>query len=373
MFIVLWAVAATARSAPLAPAPATTAASAAQSDTSTIDAHGTAHVTRVVPLPRTVSPQARKMLSARLSDAPDTSTLAQQRHFVDAWQAGAEKGFLERYPATVRRGTVAGVPVRIFTPPAIPPAHRDYVLMNLHGGGFVLDSGSLTESIPMAHLTRTRVVAVLYPLAPEHPFPAALDAAVKVYRALLKRYPPDHIVIYGSSAGAVLTGEVAVALKRRGLPQPAALGIFSGFGDFSRPGDSMSLFGLNGLSGPIDPPRPGQPLSPRYVGRTDPRDPALSPLFADLHGLPPTLFLTSTRDMLLSGTTILERAFRRAGVATRLIVFEALQHTFWNNLALPEARQAQRDMAGFFVRHLYHRPLDAGHAHGHHGAASAGP
>jgi acetyl esterase/lipase len=159
--------------------------------------------------------------------------------------------------------------------------------------------------------------------------------------------------------GVNLTGEVAVALKRRGLPQPAALGIFSGFGDFSRPGDSMSLFGLNGLSGPLEPHAQGRPLSPRYVGKTDPRDPALPPLFADLHGLPPTLFRTSTRDMLLSGTTILERAFRRAGVSTRLIVFEALQHTFWNNLALPEARQAQRDMAGFFVRRLSHRSLGA--------------
>lgn len=339
--------------APLAPAPATTAGSAPRSDRSWIDAAGTAHVSRVVPVPRTVSRQAQAALARPQSDAPDTQTLAQQRAFVDHWQAGAAKDFLKAYPATVERGHIAGVPVRVVTPPTIPPGHRDYVLMNVHGGGFVLDSGSLTESIPMASLTRTRVVAVLYPLAPEHPFPAAVDAAVKVYRALLKRYPPDHIVIYGSSAGAVLSAEIAVALKHRHLPQPAALGVFSGFGDFSRAGDSMALFSLDGLAGHLDPPAPGQPLNPRYVGRTDPRDPLLSPLFADLRGLPPTLFLTSTRDLLLSGTTILERAFRRAGVHTRLIVYEALPHTFWNNLALPEARQAQRDMAAFFDRRLY--------------------
>jgi acetyl esterase/lipase len=239
------------------------------------------------------------------------------------------------------------------TPPDIPPGHRDYVLLNMHGGGFVVDSGSFTESIPMASLTRTRVVSVLYPLAPEHPFPAALDAAVAVYRALLKTYPADHIVIYGTSAGAILTGEIAVALKQRGLPEPAALGIFSGLGDFSRPGDSASLFALNGLSGYLAPPRSGARMNPEYVGRTDPRDPVLSPLFADLHGLPPTLFITSTRDLLLSGTTILHRAFRRAGVDAQLVVFEALPHTFWNDPELPESTEAHQAMADFFNAHLY--------------------
>ena len=81
-------------------------------------------------------------------------------------------------------------------------------------------------------------MAVLYRLAPEHPFPAGVDDAVAVYKELLKTYKPSHIVIYGTSAGAIMTGEVAVKLKQLGLPMPAALGIFSGIGDFARPGDS---------------------------------------------------------------------------------------------------------------------------------------
>lgn len=89
------------------------------------------------------------------------------------------------------------------------------------------------------------------------------------------------------------------------------------------------------------------------MGRTDPRDPVLSPVFADLRGLPPTLFITSTRDKLLSGTTLLDRAFLRAGVDTRLIVFEALPHTFWNDPNLPESTEAHHDMADFFSAHLY--------------------
>ncbi len=79
-------------------------------------------------------------------------------------QASAAKAFEKLYPVTLERSAIAGVPVLDVTPPDIPPCHRDYVLLNVHGGGFVVDSGSLTESIPMASLTPTRVVSVLYPL-----------------------------------------------------------------------------------------------------------------------------------------------------------------------------------------------------------------
>ena len=322
-------------------------------DTSVIGRDGTAYVTRVVPVPHTVSGQAQAALARVGSDKQTHPSIAAQRRSVDAWQAGAAKAFRAIYPVQLEKSAIAGVPVRIVTPPSVPPDHQGYVLLNVHGGGFVVDSGSLTESIPMAALTQTRVVSVLYPLAPEHPFPAALDAAVAVYRELLKTYPAGHIVIYGTSAGAILTAEIAVALKQRHLPEPAALGIFSGLGDFSQPGDSASLFSLNGLSGYLAPPVSGKPMNPQYVGKTHPRDPVLSPVFADLSGLPPTLFITSTRDMLLSGTTILHRAFRRAGVDAQLIVFEALPHTFWNDPSLPESREAHRAMADFFSTHLY--------------------
>jgi acetyl esterase/lipase len=246
---------------------------------------------------------------------------------------------------------MAGVPVRIFTPLGMPDANRDKVLLNLHGGGFNADSGSYTETIPIAGYTKIKVVAVLYRLAPEFPFPAAVDDSVAVYKELLKTYKPDHIVIYGTSAGAILTAEVAVKLKQLRLPMPAALGIFSGMGDFARDGDSMSLYGLRGFSGHLDPPE-STPHDPFYAGATDARDPVLSPIYADLRGLPPTLFITSGRDLLLSGTVNLHRAYLRAGVDARLIVFDALTHAFWYDPALPESIEANHSMADFFVRHL---------------------
>ena len=98
----------------------------------------------------------------------------------------------------------------------------------------------------------------------------------------------------------------------------------------------------------------GANTTPNRVMRskTDPKDPILSPIFSDLHGLPPTLFVTSGRDLLLSGTTILHRAYLRAGVDAQLVVFEALPHAFWNNPALPESKEADHIMAGFFDKYL---------------------
>ena len=196
------------------------------------------------------------------------------------------------------------------------------------------------------------MIAVLYRLAPEHPFPAGLDDAVAVYKELLKTYQPGNIGIYGTSAGAILTAEVTAKLKQLHLPLPGATGVFSGLGDFSRLGDSAAIYALNGFSGHLDPPKPGGRELEYYTGATDPKDPVLSPLYADLSGFPPTLFITSGRDLLLSGTTILHRAYLRAGVDAELVVFEALPHAFWNNPALPESKEADQIMARFLDKHL---------------------
>lgn len=322
-----------------------------QTDSSFIDSEGTAHVTRVVPVPTTVSPEARKMLARQISDAAPPQSLAERRAKTDAWQSrvGAEARSI--YPVKIEEQTIAGVPVKVVAPRAVPENMRERVLINVHGGGFNADSGSLSETVPIASLTNTKVVAVLYRLAPEHPFPAAVDDTVAVYKELLKTHDPKKIGLYGTSAGAILTAEVAVKLRQANLPLPAVLGIFSGLGDFSQPGDSQAIYGLNGLSGPLSPPAKEPILNP-YVGSTNPKDPVLSPLYADLKGFPPTLFITSTRDLLLSGTTVLHRAFLRAGVDARLVVFEALPHAFWNDPHLPESKEADQLMAGFFDKQL---------------------
>jgi len=332
------------------PAP-TTAATAPNADTSFIDSQGTAHVTRVVPVPATISPEAQRSLAHAYPDQGPPEPVAQRRAGTDAYTASARVQWTKICPNTIEETKIAGVPVRIVTPENITSANQDKVLIDLHGGGFNSDSGSYTESIPIAYYTKIKVVAVLYRLAPESPYPAAVDDSIAVYREMLKTYKPEHMVIYGTSAGAILTAEVAARLKQLGLPQPAALGVFSGMGDFARDGDSQSLFALRGFSGHLDPPTPG-PHDSEYVASTDPKDPVLSPIYSDLHGLPPTLFVTSTRDLLLSGTVNLHRAYIEAGVDAHLVVFDALTHAFWYDPKLPEAIEANHMMADFFVKHL---------------------
>jgi len=328
----------------------TTAAQAPNTDTSYIDADGAAHITRVIPVPGDLSPEAKKSLSRQVSDAVNPQSLEERRHGTDVWQNHAGDVSEQLYPVHRSEGTLGGIPVRIITP--VAGMAPDRVLLNLHGGGFNSDSGSWTETIPIANLTKMKVVAALYRLAPEHPFPADVDDAVAVYRELLKTYKPEHIAVYGTSAGAILTGEVAVKLRQLGLPLPGALGIFSGLGDFSRLGDSWAMYTLNGLSGHMEPPDAAA-HDRSYVGTTDLRDPVLSPLFADLRNMPPTLFITSGRDALLSGTTILHRAFLRAGNDNaELVVFEGLPHAFWNDPNLPESKEADALMAHFFRKHL---------------------
>src|SRR6202012_291381 len=259
------------------PAAPTTAADAPKRDTSFIDEQGTAHVTRVVPVPQDLSPQAQLVVGRKEPDQGPPQPLEERRKMTDAYTAKARIAWSRICPNTLVDQTMAGVPVHVVTPENMPEKNKDKVLLNLHGGGFNSDSGSYTESIPIASYAGIKVVAVLYRLAPEHPFPAAVDDSVAVYKELLKTYKPDHIVLYGTSAGAVLTAETAARLKQLGLPLPGALGVFSGMGDFSQVGDSIAMYALGGLSGHLDPPPPTIRDS-EYVGSTDPKDPILSPL-----------------------------------------------------------------------------------------------
>lgn len=322
--------------------------SSATKDSATFDADGTAHIVRVVPMPTTVSAEAQSWLASLVHTTPGPETLAERRARTDVWRAQDSAEARKLYPVTVEESTTAGVRTDIITPLTTPAENRNRVLINLHGGGFNSDSGSLIEGVPVANLAKIKVVSVYYRLAPENPFPAAVDDVVAVYKELLKTYKPQCIGIFGTSAGAILTGEVTVRLKQLGMPLPGALGIFSTLADFSQVGDARQLFTLNGFPGQLEPTDVKHLPDDQYVGKTDRKDPVLSPLYADLHEMPPSLLVTSTRDLLLSDTAIFHRALLRAGDDSQLVVFEALPHAFWYHFQLPETREALELMARFF-------------------------
>ena len=303
------------------------------------------------PMPETVSAEGRAMTSA-MANAPVPNPwppVAAQRQFADSVQTSFGDQLRKRYAVTLESGEIGGVPVRIVYPKGMTSLGTGPVLVNLHGGGFSLDSGSLTETIPIAALTGIPVVAVLYRLAPEHPYPAAVDDALAVYQALEKERGPASVAVYGTSAGACLGAQLISRLDKVGAPLPAALGFFSGGTDFSKTTDSETWQPL---------PNGGKTLAASmadYIGKTPPTDPGISPIFGDLSRFPPTLLVSSTRDILLSGTSIFARALLEHGVDARLVVFDGLPHAFWSYMPIPETDQANALMARFLKSHLERR------------------
>jgi monoterpene epsilon-lactone hydrolase len=318
--------------------------SAAADPYTTFDSDGTAHITRAIPVPKTISPEARALMVSGENWVPRSGT-KERDAFMEKMRV--------RYPVDFEETAFGGVKVWAVTPKHVAPNKRDRLLICLHGGGFTSDSGSLIESIPIAALTGAKAVSVLYRLAPQSPFPAAVEDSTAVYRAALKTHAPRKIAIYGTSAGAVLSAQTAVQLRKIGAPLPAVLGFFSGYVDLERYGDSRFLYGSGGLkdfSAMIEPLK-GLGMVP-YVGDHDRQDPVLSPMYADLRGFPPTLCMTSTRDHCLSGTVDFHRALLRAGVDARLMVFDALPHAFWYRFDLPESLEALDAQAKFLDQHL---------------------
>lgn len=299
------------------------------------------------PLTETVSAEAREALTPILNaGSPPRMPSIVMRTIAEQMQNSIVK---RRAIAGVdeEKGTMSGVPVRLFSRAGTEKSVARRMLINFHGGGFEIDAGSRSENIPLAaRMPDTLVVGVRYRLAPKHPFPAAVDDALAVYREALTTRPPGSIAIFGTSAGAVLTAQLLARIKAEGLPMPASAGIFSGSGDLSAVGDCEAF---------LPPIIAGENLAKTvsgYVGGANRKDPLLSPLYSDLTDLPPTLLLTSTRDQLLSSTVILHRAMKRAGVAAELEVYDGMPHAFWGWVDCPETDEAFDSMAAFFERTL---------------------
>ncbi|MGO9271906.1 MAG: alpha/beta hydrolase fold domain-containing protein [Terriglobia bacterium] len=186
---------------PAASAWQTSAPAPPADDLTTVDSNGTAHIKRDVPVPKTISPEAYALMVSGKRWTPEPGT-KEAADFAEKLQA--------TYPAEITETTLVGVATKVVIPKRAAASKQDRVLICLHGGGFTSDSGSTLESTTIAALTGIKVIAVEYRLAPQYPFPAAVDDAVAVYKHLLEQYAPRKIGVYGTSAGAVLTAQMAV-------------------------------------------------------------------------------------------------------------------------------------------------------------------
>jgi acetyl esterase/lipase len=242
-------------------------------------------------------------------------------------------------------GRLGGVPVVTVE---IPGSDPSTVVLYFHGGAYALgsapDSAGLAADV--ARRVRARAVSVDYRLAPEHPFPAAVDDAVAAYRALLDSgIPSSKIAFFGESAGGGLVAATLVALKDADLPQPSSATVFSPWADLTLSGDSMVG------KADVDPALTPEGLRTRardYLGETDPATPLASPILADLTGLAPLLIQVGSHEILLDDATRLAARAAQYDVPVQLQVWPQVPHVFQGFAALlDEADEALRSAAAF--------------------------
>jgi monoterpene epsilon-lactone hydrolase len=315
---------------------------------------------RSVPVPDAVSQQMRKIIAAPLPATwnviPDTA---------DGWraqvQAGAAAavaalpGLREQLHVKVEPQVIDGVKTFMVTPAEIPAQNRNRLLINVHGGCYVSGPGEsgTVESVMMAGFGGFKVISVDYRMPPDAPpYPAALDDAITVWKAALKMADPKNMAIFGTSAGGALTLSMVLRAKQENLALPGAIASGTPMSDLTGAGDS---FATNAM---LDNVLVAYGVScdkraALYAAGHDLKDPLLSPVYGDMHGFPPTILTTGTRDLLLSNTVRVHRKVREAGVEAVLQVFEGQSHAqYLRDVNAPETKEAFGEIALFFDKHL---------------------
>ncbi len=250
-------------------------------------------------------------------------------------------------------GSLGGIPV---VNVEVAGADRERIILYLHGGAYAI--GTAASSVGLASDLARRagplLVTVDYRLAPEHPHPAAIDDAVAAYRGLLDiGVAASAIAIAGESAGAGLAVATLVALKHAGLPQPSAAVLMSPWGDLTLSGDSISA------KAAVDPALTPEGLRRRavdYVATGHRTVELVSPIFADLTGLPPLLIQAGSHEILLDDATRLAARAAAADVAVRLEVTPGVPHVFQGFAAMLDEGDAALTSAGELLRAHLARP-----------------
>lgn len=217
------------------------------------------------------------------------------------------------------------------------------IVLDIHGGGLILCGGELCRIMGTGTAMRLQrhVWSVDYRMAPDYPYPAALDDCIAAYRALLRERSPEQIIVSGGSAGGNLAAALMLRARDEGLPLPAGLILGTPEADLTESGDSFQT------NDGVDPSlRSLMPINLLYADGNDLRHPYLSPLFGDFSkGFPPTLLTTGTRDLYLSNTVRMHRALRAADIPASLHVTEAGAHTGFPGG--PEGDQIDREIRLF--------------------------
>jgi monoterpene epsilon-lactone hydrolase len=277
----------------------------------------------------------------------DTS-VAQMRSDWDAAFGGSNA------PVACERVSAGGIDGEWIFPANAP---EDKAILFFHGGGFRIGSVASHRDLiaQIALASGCRVLAINYRLAPAHRFPAALDDAIAAYGWLLDRgLKPGNIAFAGDSAGGNLALAAMLALRERSLPLPVAAVLMSPWTDLAATGTS---YVSRAEADPIHQRPMILALAKNYLGgQGDPRDPLVSPLYADLAGLPPLLIQVGDRETVLDDAVMFADLARAAGVDVHLEVWDGMIHVFQMfGAELAEAHRAIASIAQFLNRHLQTR------------------
>jgi len=247
----------------------------------------------------------------------------------------------------VERVNVPAAPAEWLRPPSAAPGR---VVLYLHGGGYVIGSPRSHRHLAAAIAGAAGASALLldYRLAPEHPFPAAVEDATAAYRWLLEQaVAPEHIVIAGDSAGGGLTVATLLALREARVPLPAGGVCISPWVDLTCSGVS---YATKADADPIVRRSGVEEMARAYLGATPPRTPLASPLFADLRGLPPLLIHVGSDEVLLDDAVQLAERAKAAGVDATLEVYDRMIHVWHWFLPMLDEAQTAVEAIGRFVR-----------------------
>ena len=315
---------------------------------------------RAVPPPAGASEELRAALAA--IPAPNVATSQQQvPQNEEQWlamQQGSSNADLEQmagaFGLSIEQDEIEGVAVYRVMPNKVDPDHTGHLFLHVHGGAYVLGGGdaAATEAALVAARAGIPALSVDYRMPPKHPFPAAVDDVVKVYRHLLESRSAKSIAIGGTSTGGGLSLASVHRFRALGLDTPGAIYAGTPWADLTKTGDSLFtnegldriLVTYDGLLGAA---------AQLYADGHDLKDPLISPVYGDFAGFPPTYLITGTRDMFLSDTARTHRKLRAAGVDADLHVYEGVAHADYLILTeSPESKDVFREVGAFFKKHL---------------------
>jgi acetyl esterase/lipase len=261
---------------------------------------------------------------------------------------------IDQSAVSVERVEVEGVAVYHVIPDEIDPRHEDHLFVHVHGGAYVLNGGDacVAEALVIALGTKMPALSIDYRMAPRHPYPAAVDDVVTVYRHLLMQRPARSMAMGGASAGGGITMSAVQQLIEMNIDVPGALYLGTPGSDLSGTGDTFHT--NKGVDRNI-PTYDGiiEAMVTLYAGGFNLKDPRISPIYGDFTGFPPTFLVTGTRDLFLSNTVRTHTKLRQAGVVADMLVFEGVSHAdYLVESVSPESQLFLAELDRFFAQHL---------------------